>query len=105
MNNWMQFRMRSKWLKANLQLVILLALRRQPMSKWELLDEIYSRSGLLPEESEFKRIIILLLDGNFVEVLSEESQPRMSINTRGLELLSELESLQYKYFESANAPG
>jgi len=104
MINWMQFRIRSKWLNAHLQLVILLALHWQPMTKWELLDEIYSRSSLMPEETEFNRIIQLLLDGGFVQLLSDEPQSRMSVNARGLELLSELEGLQLKYFESAEAP-
>jgi hypothetical protein len=75
------------------------------MSKWELLDEIYSRTGLMPEEAEFKRTIQLLLDGRFVRTLSDESESRMSINTRGLELLSKLEGLQLKHFGSAEAPG
>jgi hypothetical protein len=63
------------------------------MSKWELLDEIYGRFGLAPDEAELKRTTQLLINGGFVQVVSDESQSRMSVNARGLELLSELERL------------
>lgn len=99
----MQFRIRSKLLSANLQLVILSALRWRPMSNWELLDEIYSRTGLMPEDAELKRTIRLLVDGGFVQVPSKDSQSRMTINARGIELLSELAGLQQGYFESTKA--
>ncbi len=103
MINWMQFRIRSKLLKANLQLIILSALRSQPMSKWELMDEIYGGLGLMPEEGELERMTQSLIGRGFVQVLSDGAELRMSVNDRGLELLSRLENLQQKYFESPRA--
>lgn len=96
--SWMQFRIRSKWLKANLQLVILSALRSQPMDKWELIDEIYSRSGLRPEEEELRSTLDQLIREGFVAAAIEKCQTRMHINSLGLELLSRLENLQQKRF-------
>ena len=103
MINWMRFKMRSKWLSASLQLVILLALRRRPMNEWELSDDIYRKTGLVPEESEFRKTIRLLIGGGFVQVQRDESPPRMSVNARGLQLLSELEGFQRECFKSIGA--
>jgi hypothetical protein len=104
MIDWMRFKVRSKWLSASLQLVVLLALRGRPMNEWELSDDIYRKTGLVPEESEFRRTIRLLIGGGFVQVQREESQPRMSVNARGLQLLSELEGFQRECFKSIGAP-
>ena len=78
MMSWMQFRIRSRWLKANLPLVILSALRSQPMSKWELIDEIYSRSGLRPEEEELRSALDLLIREGFMRPAVEQSQSRFT---------------------------
>jgi hypothetical protein len=99
----MQFRIRSKLLKANLHLLILSALRSQPLSKWELVHEIYSGLSLVPDEDELERAIQVLIDGGFVQILTDGAQRRMSVNARGLELLSRLESLRQKYPESPRA--
>jgi len=97
----MQFRIRTKWLNANLMRIVLLALRAKPMSEWELLDDIYGKSDLMPDSDEFKRTIQLLLEGGFVELMNNDRQPLVSVNNRGLELLSELEGVQNRYFEHA----
>jgi hypothetical protein len=73
------------------------------MNEWELSDDIYRKTGLVPEESEFRETIRLLIGGGSVQVQSEESQPRMSVNARGLQLLSELEGFQRECFKSIGA--
>ncbi len=98
MMNWTQFRIRLKWLKANLQLVILTALRSQPMDEWELIDEIYGWSGLRPEEKELRSTLDHLILEGFMRAETNNSRTKMYITSHGLELLSRLENLQQKYF-------
>lgn len=81
-------------LKGSLQLVILHMLAERPMANWELLDEIYTISGMLPEEIKFKRTVQLLVDEGFITVSTWDSRPSMSLTPLGAALLARLERIQ-----------
>ncbi len=99
MNSWMQYRIRSKWLEANLSLVALRLLRERPLAEWEILDLLYHSFEFSPDEGKFKEFVQSLASEGCIRLSSEAGMNRLQISEDGLRLLQELEK-EYKDFLS-----
>ena len=94
MIDYLELGIRSKLLKGNLPLAILLMLSWEPMNSWELLQEIRSKLHLIPDENQFTTDLQLLIDDGFLKLQSTEPAPRMFTSASGLDLLDRLEVVQ-----------
>ncbi len=101
MNSWMQYRIRSKWLKGNLSLVALRLLREKPLAEWEILDSLYHSFEFSPDEGKFKEFVQSLTSEGYIRLSAEAGMNRLQITEDGLRLLQELEK-EYKDFLSKN---
>ena len=93
MTTWVQYRIRSKWLDGNLPFIVLSLLAEAPLGRWEILDSLYRRFGITPNEKELERLVNSFVSLGLLRLLRGGAEPRLRIGRAGLRLLRRYEEM------------
>lgn len=88
MANWLQHRIRSKWVETALPIIILNVIKSDEPDEWELMSALHHSFGSDWSLKDAKKVLDNLIQQDFVTL--DKNSNRLRISGEGLQLFSKL---------------